>query len=111
MLNIINKEGAISLLRGIQPVLYGYYIGAFVYYYSYAHSKIHIRKMLNNEETEAIDGKKILYTTLLVSFVAAALSELLSLTFYYPFDLIKTRMQINDQHRYNGVLDAIIKIF
>lgn len=47
-----------------------------------------------------------------VSFVGSGFAEFLSLAFYYPFDLIKTRMQcsILGHHRYNGVLDATLKI-
>ena len=51
-----------------------------------------------------------------ISFIAGGFAEFLSLLFYYPFDLIKTRMQAvtkssNASHGYNGVLDATIKIF
>ena len=36
---LIKQEGVYSLFRGIQPVLYGYFIASLVYFYSYAHSK------------------------------------------------------------------------
>ena len=37
--------------------------------------------------------------------------ELFALVFYYPFDLIKTRMQtMNDVYKYNNLLDAFLKI-
>ena len=40
------------------------------------------------------------------------LAEIGCLAFYYPFDLMKTRMQVNDvNYNYNGTLDAAIKIF
>ena len=53
-----------------------------------------------------------------VSFIGSGFAEFISLAFYYPFDLIKTRMQVASQassysstaHRYNGTLDATIKI-
>jgi Mitochondrial carrier protein len=50
-----------------------------------------------------------------VSFIGSGFAEFLSLAFYYPFDLIKTRMQVVNKssiasHRYTGVLDATIKI-
>ena len=53
------------------------------------------------------------WTTFIISFISSAIAELVALTFYYPFDLIKTRMQIISDHhiyKYNGVLDAFIKI-
>ena len=40
-------------------------------------------------------------------------AELLALGFYYPFDLIKTRMQtatISSPYQYKGTLDAFLKI-
>jgi Mitochondrial carrier protein len=51
-----------------------------------------------------------------ISFIGGGIAEILSLAFYYPFDLMKTRMQVVNKssiasHRYNGVLDATIKIF
>lgn len=51
-----------------------------------------------------------------VSFIGSGFAEFLSLAFYYPFDLIKTRMQVastslnSNYNRYNGVLDATLKI-
>lgn len=52
-----------------------------------------------------------------ISFIGSGFAEFLSLAFYYPFDLIKTRMQVasnatkySSMHRYNGVLDATLKI-
>ena len=55
-----------------------------------------------------------------VSFIGSGFAEFLSLAFYYPFDLIKTRMQVansealhsinGNSHKYNGVLDATLKI-
>ena len=36
----------------------------------------------------------------------------MALVFYYPFDLIKTRMQTsNDTYKYRNVTDAFYKIF
>ncbi len=35
----------------------------------------------------------MIYKTMVVSLIGSAFAELLSLFFYYPFDLIKTRMQ------------------
>ena len=45
------------------------------------------------------------------SFIAATLAEIACLGAYYPFDLIKTRMQTSNQtYKYNSVLDAFFKI-
>lgn len=49
---------------------------------------------------------------MVVSFVASIIAEVVSLGLYYPFDLIKTRMQANHgYYNYNGTLDAVFKIF
>ena len=36
---LLKYEGFKSLMRGIQPVLYGYFVASMVYFYSYAHLK------------------------------------------------------------------------
>lgn len=42
----------------------------------------------------------------------AMVAEIASLLLYYPFDLIKTRMQCsNDHYKYKNLLDAFIKIW
>lgn len=44
--------------------------------------------------------------------MASAYAEIVSLAFYYPFDLVKTRMQTcNDHFRYNGIMDAMLKLY
>lgn len=40
---LIRHEGLPSLFRGIQPVLYGYFVASLVYFYAYAHSKAAIK--------------------------------------------------------------------
>lgn len=47
-----------------------------------------------------------------ISFSAATIAELIALSFYYPFDLIKTRMQTsNEKYQYRSVIDAFMKIY
>lgn len=49
---------------------------------------------------------------MLISFFASAASEMLALVLYYPFDLIKTRMQTKqDVYKYNNVFDACYRIW
>ena len=61
----------------------------------------------------------MIYKTMAVSFIGSGFAEFLSLAFYYPFDLIKTRMQVTQAttaastsqgYKYNGTLDATLKI-
>jgi len=46
---LIKHEGVFTLFRGIQPVLYGYFIASLVYFYVYAHSKILLKDFLYPE--------------------------------------------------------------
>jgi len=103
---LLKHEGALSLFRGIQPVLYGYFIASLVYFYVYAHSKNILSGLVVSTEESQV------WKQMAVSFVGSGFAEFLSLAFYYPFDLIKTRMQVSQlgNHHYNGVLDATLKI-
>lgn len=118
---LIKLEGFSSLMRGIQPVLYGYFIASLVYFYSYAMSKSLLNSYLFKQEnaasSESTADNSIYYKTMAVSFIGSGFAEFLSLAFYYPFDLIKTRMQVASQasilhpsQRYIGTLDATLKI-
>ena len=45
-------------------------------------------------------------------FAASTVAELMALPVYYPFDLIKTRMQTNQvQGMYNNLFDAFVKTY
>jgi hypothetical protein len=46
VLELIKHEGLYSLVRGIQPVLYGYFVASMVYFYAYAHSKDWLKSIL-----------------------------------------------------------------
>ncbi|TNV77489.1 hypothetical protein FGO68_gene7830 [Halteria grandinella] len=121
---LIKLEGFSSLMRGIQPVLYGYFIASLVYFYAYAQSKQVLSELLFKQESGqevriTEQGQQqptsIYYKTMAVSFIGSGFAEFLSLAFYYPFDLIKTRMQVASQgispsQRYLGTLDATLKI-
>jgi hypothetical protein len=48
---------------------------------------------------------------MMISFVGSMMAEVISLSLYYPFDLIKTRMQTNPVfYNYIGTFDAYLKI-
>jgi hypothetical protein len=47
-----------------------------------------------------------------ISLTSSAIAEFFALFFYYPYDLIKTRMQTsNETFKYRGVADAFVKIW
>lgn len=39
-------------MRGIQPVLYGYFISSLIYFYGYAHSKIAMKEYFYAKQKE-----------------------------------------------------------
>lgn len=88
--DLIRKDVPFTLLRGVQPVLYGYFVSSMIYFYIYAHSKVYIRQTYFNDDR---DNKQIIYATAVASFFGSIVAEYIALGFYYPFDLIKTRMQ------------------
>lgn len=48
----------------------------------------------------------------MVTFVGSAVAEIFSVPFYYPFDLIKVRMQTSHaKYGYNNLIDGVIKIW
>jgi hypothetical protein len=48
-------------------------------------------------------------STAKAAFLGAGIAETVALSFYYPYDLIKTRMQTN--YSYSNILDACYKIY
>eukprot|EP00347_Sterkiella_histriomuscorum_P008459 403345020 len=144
VLELIRQEGIMCLSRGIQPVLYGYILSSYIYFYTYAVSKSKMRKGMKSEENsqqqlvtadseasnsnlkaeeqqantvvqnekQSPDYKGALIKTLIITFASSIIAEQLTLTLYYPFDLIKTRMQVDYlKYGYKGTLDAFIKVY
>lgn len=132
ILELLRLEGMQSLFRGIQPVLYGYQISSIIYFYAYAQSKKLVKEQFyddtldtkesnnentkeNNEQLSQSDkdqAKKLFWKTMFIAFFSSAVAENVCLLFYYPFDLIKTRMQVNNvNHQYHGTMDAAFKIY
>ena len=95
----------LQLFRGINAVVYGYIFSSIVYFYAYAKIKkyfysgawpdtfqIDIDNSGDAQEEVAKNQNRDLVKHLSYTFVAASIAEALSLLFYYPYDLIKTRM-------------------
>ncbi len=56
---IVKQEGFFSLYKGLQPVLYGYIISSYIYFYMYIQLKEKIAKLvvllkLRNPETDIL---------------------------------------------------------
>jgi len=125
VVNFMRVEGITQLFKGVQAVLYGYVFSSIVYFYSYAYLKESFKVKFEERNEKKADAKalqsgnpvtalshKITFVqTLAASFVASATSEILALWFYYPFDLIKTRMQTsNDTYKYRNLVDAFHRV-
>ena len=107
VLNVFKLQGFLSLFNGLQAVVYGYTFAGFLYFYAYAALKDEIAERFYSEKRQ----NPSLLQTFTTSFVAGTVSECLALCFYYPFDLIKTRMQTtNEIYKYHNVTDAFYKL-
>jgi hypothetical protein len=95
---IYEKDGFFGFWRGASATYYAALIGGMIYFTTYKYLKNLLSKAENELNTVAY----------LISSVSG---EVLFLFFYYPFDLIRTRMQTRRaEFDYKGVLDAFRKI-
>ena len=80
--SIVKTEGTKALLRGISATYYGGVLYGLIYFSIYKAVKHSMKEFF--EEINALP----------VCFLLSALiSEGIALTFYYPFELIKARLQ------------------
>jgi hypothetical protein len=96
---IQNSTGITGFFRGGSVTLMASAIGGFIYYTLYKNIRERIKTKLN-------DPKKnyIAYS------VASIASQLVVYIFYYPFELIKTRIQTG-QFAYRNFFDGVEKIY
>jgi hypothetical protein len=98
---IMDKEGLFGFWRGASATYYGALLGGLIYFSAYKYLKKHLSKLHENKEG-------LNYLTYLAS---SLLGETLFLLFYYPYDLIRTRMQTRVKgFEYKGPLDGLRKI-
>ncbi len=100
---IIKCEGLQSLYRGVQTSFPTSFVPSLVYFFLY-------------ENMNKI-GKKYLWEngfkdkTYLLPMITATAAETGSLAFLLPFDIVRTRLQMNSvQYRYSSILDGLTKI-
>ena len=99
-------QGLSSLMNGFQPMVYGAVPSAYIHYTLYKGVKEFLKGILKKYTFD----EKSLTSIAIMSSGATALCELLSIILYYPFDLIKARMQRSGKYKYNNTTDALYKI-
>lgn len=96
---IATKEGIYGFWRGASSTYYGALIGGMIYFSTYKYLKNHLKQY----EDKECGGR--LHT--MAYLTSSLLGETLFLFFYYPYDLIRTRMQIRSPgFEYKGPLDG-----
>lgn len=98
-----------ALFKGVTAVVWGYTHSSMIYFYFYGRIKewLNKRGKTSDEKTQ-----NTLWQTMRYSLSASLVAEFLALWFYYPYDLIKTRMQTsNEIYGYRNLTDAFTKIW
>ena len=118
---LLRITDAMQLFRGLNAVMYGTVLSGLLYFYAYAKLKKQMYDIVDQRDYKTeeqkqggkiSDGSGDLLKHLAISFSAATISEFLALGLYYPFDLVKTRMQTSTaKDRYTNLIDAAIKIY
>lgn len=103
----IKGKGFSSMLNGFQPIVYGYIVSGFFYYYMYKGVKESIKKVIRRNDMD----EKSLLSIAAMSAGASAICESVAVLFYYPFDLVKARMQRSGEYKYRNMSDGFYQIF
>jgi hypothetical protein len=100
---IIDKEGMFGFWRGASATYYGALLGGFIYFSAYKSLKNYLKEYENPIHKGRIHTFAYLISSLL--------GESLFLVFYYPYDLIRTRMQTKAPgFEYKGPIDGFRRI-
>ena len=142
LISVYKLEGFASLFRGLQAVVYGYAFCSVIYFYVYAYTRdifyekwkrhnqakigaIYEEKCLKRQNEESPveriapvtsaplnEGDVTFGQQLISCFAASFIAETLALPIYYPYDLMKTRMQTTEvRSEYNNLFDAFVKTY
>jgi hypothetical protein len=96
---IFRNEGVAGLTKGIQASFYGAIIYGFTYFYLYKLFKETYKKHI---------GESSAFMFLL----ASCFTQMIALWVFYPFDMIKVRLQTSNHiFKYKGLKNAFIRIF
>ena len=106
IINFVRNKGVTALMRGIQPVIYGMGVSSFIYFVLYKNFKESVKFHMDRHNID----KTSLSSVFIMSAGASTLANLMAIGIYYPYDLVKTRMQIVGEYNYKNIADAIHKI-
>ena len=97
--DIVKYEGVRGFTKGIQASFYGSIIYGFTYFYLYKQFKEKYKKYIGDCSAKMF-------------MISSCLTQMLALWVFYPFDMIKVRLQTsNDIFKYKGLKDAFKRIW
>ena len=91
-------------LRGYQLVVHGYFFSCLVFF---------LVQFKGKELTaDTISPQFAVLQTFVASLVGTAFAEMAALPFYYPYDLVKVRMQTSQaKYGYRNFVDGLFKLY
>jgi hypothetical protein len=107
MIKYFKTHGVGAMFKGLQPYVYGNMMSSLFYYYLYKDIKELIKKKIRKNNY----NEKSVLSVAMMSAGASAIWELVAISFYYPFDLIKARMQRSENYHYKNTTDGLYQIF
>ena len=106
LLNEKGPKGLLSLFAGVNATFYASTLGGIVYFTLYKTSKSWIKKIWKTSKP----GNDT-FGSFLRYFVSAIMAEIVALTVYFPFELIKTRIQTSNHiYKYTSLPNAFGRI-
>ena len=96
---IYQAEGIYGFSRGFSAMFYGSVICGFIYFAGYKYLKTYFQERVGPDTNPAV-----------VFFLASFIAEFFTLIVYYPYDLVKCRLQSKNYHfKYRNIPHAFRK--
>lgn len=105
--HVVKKNGIKGLFRGFPTTLPGSLVPGVIYFSSYESLNTLGKKVVSKfEKQKTKDG-----LTLMLPLLTSSLAQMISLIPYIPFDLVRVRMQLNnEQFRYRNVIHGLREV-
>lgn len=99
---VTKNEGYMGLFKGYSAAFYSSILSGFIYFYVYKLSKIYLKDNYSPKNAAHYAG---------IYALASSIAEIFVIFIYYPFELVKVRLQTkNHLYRYQNLFDAFVKI-